>query len=133
MELDFELFSDVELVAVIDAAVSALNDDRVRLEAPAQRLRLMVDALRLDARLTAWRSQLAAEIERGGAAVAEHGTSTVTWLTDAVRLTRRGAGQLVVGGQRLAVWPRVFSDLRTIGVRGEEAAEHLRVQMGAAA
>jgi len=36
-----------------------------------------------------------------------------------------------VGGQRLAAWPRVFSDLRTIGVRGEEAAEHLREQMGA--
>lgn len=34
-------------------------------------------------------------------------------------------------GQRLAAWPRVFSDLRMIGVRGEEAAEHLREQMGA--
>lgn len=34
-------------------------------------------------------------------------------------------------GQRVAVWPRVFSDLRMIGVRGEEAAEHLREQMGA--
>jgi len=27
---------------------------------------------------------------------------------------------------RVAPWPRVFADLRTIGVRGEEAAEHLR-------
>lgn len=45
----------------------------------------------------------------------------------------RDALVTTVGGQRLAVWPRVFSDLRTIGVRGEEAAEHLRVQMGAAA
>lgn len=36
-----------------------------------------------------------------------------------------------VGGQRVAAWPRVFSDLRMIGVRGEEAAEHLREQMGA--
>lgn len=38
-----------------------------------------------------------------------------------------------IGGQRVAAWPRVFSDLRTIGVRGEEAAEHLREQMGAVA
>ncbi len=35
-----------------------------------------------------------------------------------------------VGGQRVAAWPRVFSDLRMIGVRGEEAAEHLRERMG---
>ena len=27
---------------------------------------------------------------------------------------------------RVAPWPRVYADLRTIGVRGEEAAEHLR-------
>jgi len=36
-----------------------------------------------------------------------------------------------VRGQWVAAWPRVFSDLRMIGVRGEEAAEHLREQMGA--
>lgn len=36
-----------------------------------------------------------------------------------------------VAGQRITAWPRVFSDLRMIGVRGEEAAEHLREQMGA--
>lgn len=36
-----------------------------------------------------------------------------------------------LGGQRVAAWPRAFSDLRMIGVRGEEAAEHLREQMGA--
>jgi hypothetical protein len=27
---------------------------------------------------------------------------------------------------RVVPWPRVFADLRAIGVRGEEAAEHLR-------
>jgi hypothetical protein len=44
----------------------------------------------------------------------------------------RDALSTTVGGQRLAAWPRVFSDLRTIGVRGEEAAEHLlEQQMGA--
>ena len=30
------------------------------------------------------------------------------------------------GGLRVAPWPRVYADLRGVGVRGEEAAEHLR-------
>lgn len=29
-------------------------------------------------------------------------------------------------GLRVAPWPRIYADLRTTGVRGEEAAEHLR-------
>jgi hypothetical protein len=32
-------------------------------------------------------------------------------------------------GIQLAPWPRIYADLRTIGVRGEEAAEHLREVM----
>jgi len=31
-----------------------------------------------------------------------------------------------VDGLMVAPWPRVFADVRTVGVRGEEAAEHLR-------
>ena len=44
----------------------------------------------------------------------------------------RGVRQLVseVGGLRVAPWPRVFVDLRAVGVRGEEAAEHLWEVMG---
>jgi hypothetical protein len=34
-------------------------------------------------------------------------------------------------GLRVAPWPRVFADLRRSGVRGEEAAEHLREVVGA--
>ena len=34
-------------------------------------------------------------------------------------------------GLRLAPWPRVYADLRQVGVRGEEAAEHLREVMHA--
>ena len=33
-------------------------------------------------------------------------------------------------GLRLAPWPRVYADLRISGVRGEEAAEHLRDVVG---
>lgn len=45
----------------------------------------------------------------------------------------RDALSTTAGGQRLSPWPRVFADLRMIGVRGEEAAEHLRGEMGATA
>ncbi|MGH9111264.1 MAG: hypothetical protein ACRDZN_03045 [Acidimicrobiales bacterium] len=36
-----------------------------------------------------------------------------------------------VGGLRVAPWPRVYVDHRSAGVRGEEAAEHLREVVGA--
>lgn len=45
----------------------------------------------------------------------------------------RDALSTTIGEQRVAAWPRVFADLRIIGVRGEEAAEHLREQMRAVA
>jgi hypothetical protein len=32
-------------------------------------------------------------------------------------------------GVRSMLWPRVYADLRTTGVRGEDAAEHLREEM----
>lgn len=34
-------------------------------------------------------------------------------------------------GLRVAPWPRVYADLRTVGVRGEDASEHLREVMRA--
>lgn len=34
-------------------------------------------------------------------------------------------------GFRSMLWPRVYADLRTVGVRGEDAAEHLREVMSA--
>lgn len=107
MELDFEQLDDAALVAVMDAALSALGDGRVRLSTGKQKLDLLADAVRLDARLTAWLSALAAEIERGEIAVQEHGTSTVTWLVDAVRMTRRAAGRMVIEGERLQRFPIV--------------------------
>jgi hypothetical protein len=36
----------------------------------------------------------------------------------------------VVDGLRVAPWPRVYVDLLDTGVRGEEAAEHLREVVG---
>jgi len=45
-------------------------------------------------------------------------------------VSSRRLAKLVVA-LRVAPWPRVYADLRTIGVRGEEAAEHLRQVMHA--
>lgn len=41
-------------------------------------------------------------------------------------LSLQGLSTTVQRGLRLAPWPRVYSDLRQWGVRGEDAAEHLR-------
>lgn len=107
MELELERLGVDELVAVIDAALTALGDDRVRQADGRYRLSLLAESVRLDARLSAWQSALAAEIERTEVAVQEHGTSTVTWLADATRMTRRAAGRMVLDGERLRRFPIV--------------------------
>jgi hypothetical protein len=38
----------------------------------------------------------------------------------------------VVPGLFSVLWPRIYADLRTVGVRGEDAAEHLREEMSRA-
>lgn len=45
-------------------------------------------------------------------------------------VTQRLSG--LIGDLRVAPWPRVYADLRTSGVRGEEAAEHLFEVVGRA-
>jgi hypothetical protein len=37
--------------------------------------------------------------------------------------------ELDTTGFRTVLWPRVYADLRTVGVRGEDAAEHLREEI----
>jgi hypothetical protein len=37
--------------------------------------------------------------------------------------------EMNIEGFRSTLWPRVYADLRTTGVRGEDAAEHLREEM----
>lgn len=37
--------------------------------------------------------------------------------------------EMIADGFRSVLWPRVYSDLRNSGVRGEDAAEHLREEM----
>jgi hypothetical protein len=94
--------ADSELLAVIDAALDALLDDRVRLATEREQLALLATSLRVDARLRAWQASLAASVELTGAAWHEHGTSTTTWLADVARLTHREAARMVAAGQGLA-------------------------------
>ena len=76
--------------------------------------------------------------------VAEKTSARLEWLAKSTGLRPIEGGRLTlrpfptVTAERLATvknrlrlvpWPRAYADLRTIGVRGEEAAEHLRETM----
>ena len=61
----------------------------------------------MEARLHTWLAQLAARIDAAEVAWQEHGTSTSTWLADAVNLTRREAARLIAAGHGLARFPLV--------------------------
>lgn len=102
MEEGFEQLGDEELLAVLDRVLDALLDSRVRLDGAPDRMALLLRGLRVGARLQTWQALLAAALEADGAAWVEHGTSTSTWLADAVNLTRREAARLVAAGQGLA-------------------------------
>lgn len=65
---------------------------------------------------------LAAVAERSGLKVIAGGRLTLR------PMPSRGVMRFATeaGGLRVAPWPRIYADLRALGVRGEEAAEHLR-------
>lgn len=113
MENRFEHHSDHDLVGLLDAALHALTDDRLRLAGPAERLRLALDALRVASRATAWLQQLLSGIEADEVATQRHGTSTITWLADAARLTAGEARRLLRGGQGLTRFPSVAAATRS--------------------
>lgn len=70
-------------------------------------------------------AELQAATERTGLKPIEGGRLTLKPFPTVA--TARLAGE--TEGIRLAPWPRIYADLRTEGVRGEEAAEHLREVM----
>ncbi|HSK33368.1 MAG TPA: DUF222 domain-containing protein [Propionicimonas sp.] len=94
-------------LAVIGAACDALFHEPVGVLTGREQLDRLLESLRLGARLQAWQAQLAATIDATGVAWQEHGSSTATWLADAVNLTRREAGRLIAAGQGLARFPLV--------------------------
>jgi len=70
-------------------------------------------------------AELQALARRSGLQVLDGGRVTLRPFPTAV--SRRLSTE--IGDTRVAPWPRIFADLRTTGVRGEEAAEHLREVM----
>ncbi|MGC3995861.1 MAG: DUF222 domain-containing protein [Propionicimonas sp.] len=112
MEMGFEQYADGDLVAVMNAALDALTDDRVRLAGDREQLDLLEAAVRLGARLHAWQVGVAAHVEAGEVAWREYGTSTSTWLADRLNLTRREAGRIITAGQGLARFDTVAQAAR---------------------
>jgi hypothetical protein len=121
MESGFERYTDSQLLAVIAAALDALTDDRPRFPSDAEQLALLRESLPVAARLTAWQQQLAARVETSEAAWHEHGTSTTTWLAEAVNLTPREARRLVKAGQGLQRFGVLGSAAASGGVLAEQA------------
>ncbi|HRA76328.1 MAG TPA: hypothetical protein PLE12_08850, partial [Propionicimonas sp.] len=107
MDAGFEGYDDRQLVAVIDAALDALSDDRLRLASDAEQLGLLLAGLRVGARLHAWQARLAGRIEGEEVAWRQYQTSTSTWLAEAGRLTLREARRLVTAGTEQARFPVV--------------------------
>ncbi len=93
--------SGSELLAVMDAALDALDDGRLASESDADLLSLLVAGLRVGARMHAWQATLTARLEAREVASREHGTSTTTWLADRATLTSREAGRLLAQGRQL--------------------------------
>ncbi|MCA0296754.1 MAG: DUF222 domain-containing protein, partial [Actinobacteria bacterium] len=109
MEELFEGRGDGELVAVLDAALDRLTDDRLRVPTDAELLALLGAAVRVEGRVRAWAELLAARVEDDKVAWRAHRTSTSTWLVEAGRLTPREAARLVRAGQGLTRFPLVRS------------------------
>lgn len=98
---------DLELIAVMHAALDALTDDRLRLPSDTDRLALAHEAVRLTSRVTAWQTGLVAGVEHDQVAVRAHGTSATTWLADVAQLSRAEAATLVRNGQQWRRFPQV--------------------------
>ncbi len=95
------------LLALIGHALDELAEPRHLLEPERDQLNVLLEAVRIDARLDAWQRQWAARLDAGEVAWNEHGTSTATWLADVANLTRREAAALIKAGQEQARFPHI--------------------------
>ena len=107
MENLFEHHSDRDLVGVLERVLDALTEERLRLDAPEQRLQVALAVVRVASRAQVWAQQLIAGIEADEVAVQVHGTSTRTWLTDTALLTPREAARMLRAGHDLARFAQV--------------------------
>ena len=118
MENLFEHHSDRDLVGVLERVLDALTEERLRLDAPEQRLQVALAVVRVASRAQVWAQQLIAGIEADEVAVQAHGTSTRTWLTDTALLTPREAARMLRAGHDLAR----FAQVARAGSIGEVSA-----------
>lgn len=101
MEAVVEPHSIGQLVADLNAILDALREPVFPLPTDRERLDALHAATRAEARLHAWRADLAAVIDADEGAWRAHGTSVSTWLADTANLTRVEAGALVRHGREL--------------------------------
>lgn len=113
MEERFEGMDDGQLLTVLDRALDALTRDRLRLADDAERLQLVRRAVRVEGRLRAWVSGVAASLEADQVAWRAQGVSASTWLADAVNLTHREASRMIAGGERHVRLPVVGAAARS--------------------
>ena len=99
-----ELTGSEQLAGLRTVLADLVDGEQGLLSGPEQ-LGLVKEGLRLEAQLHTWLALLAARLDAAGVAWQEHGTSTVTWLADAVNLTRREAGRLIGAGHGLRRFP----------------------------
>ncbi len=109
MEQEFGQRGGGELLAMMNACLDALADDRVRLLTDAEQLALLQDSIRLGARLQALQQRLAARVEKSEAVWNERKTSAATWLAESMNLTTRQAKRLISAGKGLGRFPIVGS------------------------
>ena len=95
------------LLTGLRAAVADLVDAGPQLLTGREQLAQLAEGLRVEARLHSWLAAQAAKVDAAEVAWQEHGTSTATWLAEAVNLTRREAGRLIAAGQGLRRFPLV--------------------------
>ncbi len=121
MENLFEHHSDRDLVGVLERVLDALTEERLRLDAPEQRLQVALAVVRVASRAQVWAQQLIAGIEADEVAVQVHGTSTRTWLTDTALLTPREAARMLRAGHDLARFAQVARAASTGEVSAAQA------------
>nr|WP_300148449.1 HNH endonuclease signature motif containing protein [Propionicimonas sp.] len=107
MEKRFDGLTDRQLLAVVDDALNALSDDRLRLPTAAEQLELLQECVRLAGRMQALQQQVAAAVDRSEAVWDERRTSARTWLAESMNLTPREAARIIAAGHGLTTFPVV--------------------------
>ena len=117
-----DTLGDAQLVAVMDACLTRLTDDRFRAPTDGEQLALVTAGIRAGARLSAWTHLLAARADAGQAAWNEYKTSTSTWLMGTLRFTHTEATRMIKHGDALTRFPQL-ADAAKAGVVLPQQAE----------